>query len=62
MNPFDPSFIDVFFNGRPAPRSAPPAAKPAITLADLIDRGESLVRVGEKYYKIVVRAVEFTKA
>lgn len=48
--------FDVLFNGRPAePEPSPPSG---ITLADLIKRRSSVVRVGKKYYRFVVEEVK----
>lgn len=46
---------DVFFNGR----KAEPEAK--ITIQELVRRKESTVRVGGKFYKVIVTEMELTK-
>lgn len=46
---------DVFFNGR----KAEPEQK--ITIQELVRRKESTVRVGGRFYKVVVTEMELTK-
>lgn len=46
---------DIVFNGR----KAQPAEK--ITISELIRRKESTVRVGGKFYKVVVTELELAK-
>jgi hypothetical protein len=58
MTPFGKDFnkfADIFFNGRPAE----PDSK--VTIQELVRRGESLVRVGKKLYRVRVKEVEVTK-
>ena len=47
--------LDIFFNGR----SADPDTK--VTIQELVRRGDSLVRVGKKLYRITVKEVEISK-
>jgi hypothetical protein len=68
MNPFDPfGFSSVFGSsfGAAAPRpTAPPepvAVKRGITVQDLVDRGTSIVRLGDKTYRITAKEVEVTR-
>lgn len=48
--------FDVLFNGRPAE----PEPLPGVSLADLIKRRSSVVRVGRKYYRFTVEEVKLT--
>lgn len=48
--------FDVLFNGRPAE----PEPLPGVSLADLIKRRSSVVRVGKKYYRFTVDEVKLT--
>lgn len=48
--------FDVLFNGRPAE----PEPLPGVSLADLIKRRSSVVRVWRKYYRFTVEEVTLT--
>jgi hypothetical protein len=44
----------------PRPQAAAPT-KPGITVQDLVQRGTSIVRLGDKTYRITAKEVEVTK-
>jgi len=54
-------FLRDFFEVRPATDRQAEPAKPKVTVEELVRRGTSIVRVGEKTYRIRVSEVELTK-
>jgi hypothetical protein len=50
-------FVDVLCNGRPAT----PAAKPKVTIEEIVRRGVSHVLLNGKLYRIEAREIEATK-
>lgn len=48
--------FDALFNSHPAE----PEPLPGVSLADLIKRRSSVVRVGKKYYRFTVEEVKLT--